>query len=1127
MGFVAAYLRAQVGLVIFRDLAGYGGGAGPHDGVDQVAAHGVRHVTGCGVHQGLSRIGDGSISCAVDDITGRSVLDIFGIGCYGLIRCRVRDAAFRPSGEDVVSKCGLHVGGIDENFVGTDLICHAGRACVGDGSSVICEDLARCHVGNTGVIHHALHCRTVADLRRHRLTGRAGDGLCLIRHRFSSLIGNRPGIIRDGAIRSEVADIAIRGRIGDTLCSRIRQVLSCIGNRTICRHVGNVAICRSIGDVIRGCIGNCVAGRVDELVGIVRDGAVLGRIRQIRRGLRRRRGVFAVLDLAGDVIRFLVELRILRVTRVDLVENLADVLLEGRTQALFVGEDTAAFRGTLRCSVLVVIRIDSGGRDAISLYRQIALLPAIVCSRRFCPSGRAVCIVIKRTFLLAAVFGVRGFLIACDFTSCDFRAGRDVVVANDAILRQVDFINVEFALDRQIAADFCIAFCHQFAANLSIARCLQRSCLHSTSRLDGAAACIETFNSCVSCFQCAFDFSVAIYSCISGSMKSSSFHSSCGLDSSCAHIQSSAGNLAAADSAGTYIQALASDVPGHSKVAAYCRIMMDGQCIGNCITGIGQTVGRECSAYRCIAGSSQGTEGAGSAINGSAGNGSCRNDIMSIDVAGCSQISILERSYTVCQFISGDSTGSGQVRHTGDCTCGRDFHIADFAVCCCDFAICIHGELAICALDGAISLESCLCLISCITAGIKTVFVHDSTIQAHFDALIAQGNLVVPIFIQDHFCDVGLLGSYIAIVIDVGGVFLENVVIAQADATVHSFRQFLISTDAGCFFRCVSICAGLGFIGIRLVQSRKAVGHIGVDGIEPVHHILVNLFNDFILGFISTDAGSCFIIQALSQCSHIFADFLIRFHDTGILYRCISLAHIILGSLVFQIFFHIGNPGVQFLIAGFDFIMDSVGFVRNAIIQSIIGFLPGYSFIGICLVQGSESISHVLVDSVDACYQVIINLLNHLVLGCICAKASSRFLCQGGVQVGHVFADGLVVFYDGPILNCSVCLAYIVLVGFTQHVLFYIGNTSIKLRNSIRIGFNLCIQAPQVFPYRIVLFDISSVFGSLIGHTVRSYFTCYSYITRRSDTTGRNASGSQFSTDFHIFDCLIFFSAYN
>ena len=185
-------------------------------------------------------------------------------------------------------------------------------------------------------------------------------------------------------------------------------------------------------------------------------------------------------------------------------------------------------------------------------------------------------------------------------------------------------------------------------------------------------------------------------------------------------------------------------------------------------------------------------------------------------------------------------------------------------------------------------------------------------------------------------------------------------------------------------FRCVSICAGLGFIGIRLVQSRKAVGHIGVDGIEPVHHILVNLFNDFILGFISTDAGSCFIIQALSQCSHIFADFLIRFHDTGILYRCISLAHIILGSLVFQIFLYIGDAVVQFVVFRFT----SCGF-------------------------GS---------------------------------------------------------------------------------------------NGISISLYLLIQADQVVPYRIVLFDIGSVFGSFIGHTICSHFTCYSHIASSGDIASRKAS---------------------
>ena len=190
--------------------------------------------------------------------------------------------------------------------------------------------------------------------------------------------------------------------------------------------------------------------------------------------------------------------------------------------------------------------------------------------------------------------------------------------------------------------------------------------------------------------------------------------------------------------------------------------------------------------------------------------------------------------------------------------------------------------------------------------------------------------------------------------------------------------------------------------------------------------------------------------------------------------------------------------------------------VRHSLLDLSIGGFTGCNFIFVSRSQSCNPFGRIFID-----------LLDHLILLCIGTKARSRFLCQGGVQFSHVIADGVGRFYDGPILNCSVCLAYIVLVGFTQHVLFYIGNTSIKLRNSIRIGFNLCIQAAQVFPYRIVLFDISSVFGSLVGHTVRSHFTCYSYITRRSDTTGINASGSQFSTDFHIFDCLIFFSAYN
>ena len=348
---------------------------------------------------------------------------------------------------------------------------------------------------------------------------------------------------------------------------------------------------------------------------------------------------------------------------------------------------------------------------------------------------------------------------------------------------------------------------------------------------------------------------------------------------------------------------------------------------------------------------------------------------------------------------------------------------------------------------------------------------------------------------------------------------MQNIVIAQAQSAVDSFHQFGI--------RCHTACQ---FIGICLVQGLESISHVLVDGIEPIYHILVDLLNHLVLGFICAKAGCRFLCQSSIQVGYILTDGLICFDDGSVLYRCISLAHIILGSLVFQILLHIGDPGIQRRIGR----LTSSRFRIQVILQFILGFVDCIGFVGNPFIQFVVSCftacHFVVVGSSQRCNAigcVLVHLLDDCILGLVSPDPGSCFLCQRGVQVGHVFTDGVGRFYDGPILNCSVCLAYIVLVGFTQHVLFYIGNTSIKLRNSIGIGLDLFIQADQVIPYRVILFDISSVFGSLIGHSVRSHFTCYSYITRRSDITGRNASGSQFSTDFHIFDCLIFFSAYN
>ena len=382
----------------------------------------------------------------------------------------------------------------------------------------------------------------------------------------------------------------------------------------------------------------------------------------------------------------------------------------------------------------------------------------------------------------------------------------------------------------------------------------------------------------------------------------------------------------------------------------------------------------------------------------------------------------------------------------------------------------VYREFAVGPFNLAVGAHGCLGCVKGIAAGVDAVFIHHRAVGANLDSIFVQGDLVVLALVQDHFLGIGLGGGHVALGINGSGVLLQNIVIAKAQSAISGFHQFgirchtgrsfcrnlIIQCRIGCFTFCgfvvdislqgrIGCFPGSSFIGICLVQGRESISHILVDGIEPIHHILVDLFNDLVLGCISPDPGGGFFGQSSVQVGDVFANGVGCFHDGPILYGGIILAHIIVRCLFFQIFFHICNPVIQHFIASFDFILDSVGFVRDAFVQFIIFSFTGCSFSGIRLFQ----ISH----------------------------------------------------------------------GVFPFPCFFI--------NSIRIGFNLCIQADQVIPYRIILFDISSVFGSLVGHSVRSHFTCYSYITRRSDTTGRNASGSQFSTDFHIFDCLIFFSAYN
>ena len=498
---------------------------------------------------------------------------------------------------------------------------------------------------------------------------------------------------------------------------------------------------------------------------------------------------------------------------------------------------------------------------------------------------------------------------------------------------------------------------------------------------------------------------------------------------------------------------------------------------------------------------------------GAAGNGTA-----GIDVAIGDGSNPIGQGLAGYRSVAHGSTLTVGYRFTGDSCLGSDIPVF------------IYGEVPIGPFDLAVSTHSCLGFAVGIAAGVDTVFIHHRAVGANLDSLFVQGDLVVPALVQDHFVGIGLGGGHVALGVNGSDVLLQNIVIAQAHSAVDGFHQFGICCHTGRSFCrnliiqcCISGCPFLGFLGICLVQGRESISHILVDGIEPIHHILADLLNHLVLGFICPNASIFFRIQSGIQVSHVFANGVGCFHDGPILYGGISLAYIIVGSLFLQIFLHIGDPGIQCRISRFTSgrfriqvslqlircFEDFVGFVRNPFVQFIILGFSGRRFILVSRSQGGNPLGRIFID-----------LLNHLVLGCISAKAGSRFFGQGRIQFGHIVADGVGGFHNSPILYGGIVLANIGIRSFLLQIFLHSGDPVI-------IGLDLFIQADQVISYRIVLFDIGTVFGSFVGHTICSHLTCYSHIASRGDITSRKASRSQFSTDFHVFDCLIFFNAYN
>ena len=138
--------------------------------------------------------------------------------------------------------------------------------------------------------------------------------------------------------------------------------------------------------------------------------------------------------------------------------------------------------------------------------------------------------------------------------------------------------------------------------------------------------------------------------------------------------------------------------------------------------------------------------------------------------------------------------------------------------------------------------------------------------------------------------------------------------------------------------------------------------------------------------------------------------------------------------------------------------MDFNGFVRNPFVQFIVFRFPGRCFVGICLVQGSESIRHILVDGSDALHQIVIHSLDHLVLGFIGTDPGGGFFGQSRIQVGDIFADGIGCFDDGSVLYGGIGLAHILVGSLLFQIFLHIGDAGIQFsRFAIRI-FSGCLN---------------------------------------------------------------------
>ena len=282
--------------------------------------------------------------------------------------------------------------------------------------------------------------------------------------------------------------------------------------------------------------------------------------------------------------------------------------------------------------------------------------------------------------------------------------------------------------------------------------------------LDKTAACIEAFNSCVSCCQVAANFSLAS-GCQGTGLDISGFHCAGGIDGACTYIQPGAGNLAAFDIAGTYIQLGSGNLAAFDIAGTYIQLLAGDIAIvinsGCTVTDIDATIG---IYFETTIGCIDATIGI--YFETTIGCIDATIGIYFETTIGYAELSIIANTKfsiscvqsTICFYISGSS---------------------------------IHCEFAAGPFDGTVSIESRFSISRRIAAGKYAIRCNNGTVRAHFDALFVHGNPIISIYVQYQFIHRRGWGAVVS------GNFGNHAVVAHFEIILDLLIQL---TQGSCIF---------------------------------------------------------------------------------------------------------------------------------------------------------------------------------------------------------------------------------------------------------------------------------------------------------------------------------------